>query len=86
MKTFIYIKTEKRATYGTNVILSVYHLKNNKPNYVGDVKYNTQSYRGENHEVANLLVDKKLINRNSIDKGGYINYKAFDGNYKLIQL
>lgn len=86
MKTFIYTKTQKPATYGTKVTLSIYHVKNNTPVYVGEVKYNTQSYRGEDHEVAVLLLEHKLISKNALRSGGYIIRDIFESKYKLVRL
>lgn len=86
MKTFIYTKTEKSASYGTKVTLSIYHVKNNVPKFIGDAHYNTGSYRGEDHEAANVLLKYKMINRNSLNQGGYINRDIFDAQYRLIRL
>lgn len=86
MTTFLYTKSERSAKYGSNVTLSVYHVKNNTPQFIGNASYNTGSYRGEDHEAANVLLAHKLINRNALNSGGYINRQVFDKKYKLIRL
>lgn len=86
MKSFIYTKSERSAKYGSNVTLSVYYVKNNTPQFIGSASYNTGSYRGEDHEAANVLLAHGLINRNTLNSGGYINRSTFDKNYKLTRL
>jgi len=61
MKTFIYTTTEKRAQFGTKVICTVYRMKNNKPDYIGECSFNTQACRGADSEVFNFLKEKKEI-------------------------
>ena len=51
MKTFIYTKKERRATYGMNVTLEVYRMKRNDPHHVCTVKFNSGSTSGECTEV-----------------------------------
>ncbi len=85
MKTFIFTETSRKATYGSNVQLIVFRVKNNIPTEVGVVKYNTQSYRGEINEVARLLVDVKELPKTAL-KGGYVNYDKLDKDFKIIAL
>lgn len=56
MKTYIYT-TEKRHTRELNRYCRIYRVKNNVPQYIGEVEFSTGSYRGEDSEVFNKLIE-----------------------------
>lgn len=88
MKTFFYSKHEKKAQFGTNVTLKVYQVKKGIPVYIGDATYNTQAYRGEDHEAAQVIISHKLLPLKVMDgsKTSYINYDEFNKRARLISL
>ena len=64
MKQFIY--TEKSVkinrTYGgAKIVLSIYRVKNNKPDWIGEKTYNTSSTMGAISEVNAFLINNKFI-------------------------
>ena len=68
--------------------LPIYQIKNNVPVFVGDTKYNTQSYRGHDHEAMQVIIDTGLLPKNCMDrpKHGYINRDKAGKVFKLIEL
>lgn len=85
MKTFIYTLEFKKSSYGSNVINTVYRIKNNKPVLVGEKRYNTGSYKGHDHEALNLIVSEKQLPKTAL-KGGYINFEKLGKEFELIEL
>lgn len=57
MKTFIFKVKSNGAVYTA----SIYRVKNNIPEIIGSLKYNSGSYRGHVHEVFGWLVENKHI-------------------------
>lgn len=88
MKTFIFTKEYKKSTYGSKVTTKVWQIKNNKPVYVGETNYNTQSYRGHDHEAMQVIIGAKLLPLNCMDrpKYGYINRDKQNVVFQLIEL
>lgn len=62
-KTYYYKIFEKkpRNAGGYNVQATVYVVKAGKIIKIGDIKWNTASYKGETSVVYDLLADKKLV-------------------------
>ena len=57
MKTFIFtVKAGKKENIAT-----IYHVKNNKPNYVGEVSYKPGSCPGSDSVVMQELIKMKYI-------------------------
>lgn len=83
MKSFIYKTTFKNASYGQSVTNTVYQIKRGKPVFIGENKYNTGSYRGHDHEAMSVIMNSKLLPKNCVSRGGYINY---DKSNKVFQL
>ena len=63
-----------------------YAVKNNVPEYVGECTYNTQSYRGHDHEAMNVIVNAKLLPKNCLTRGGYLEYSKRNNVFKLTEL
>lgn len=82
MKTFIYKTEHKNAKYGSNVTISIYQLKRNKPVFLGEVFYNTGSYMGTKHEVNKFLVTNKHLPKSYSRRSGYINYDFYGEDKK----
>lgn len=61
MKTFIYKETAHHNRTRNNRTITVYALKNNRPQYIGTFDYSTGSTRGGQHEVFNFLMDNGYI-------------------------
>jgi hypothetical protein len=61
MKTFIYKETKHNNRTRNNRELTIYHIKNNMPVYIGNYEYSTGSTRGAKHEVFNYLMDNGYI-------------------------
>lgn len=79
MKTFIYSTKYKNTTYGQNVTVTIYRLKNNKPEYLGETVFNTGSMMGVEHEVNSYLVKNKHLPKTYVRNKGsfYINYDKY---------
>lgn len=88
MKTFLFTTEFKNASYGQNVINRVYQVKNNTPIYIGDARYNTGSHRGHEHEAMQVIIDKKLLPKNCMDrpKHGYIVREKQNKVFRLVSL
>lgn len=86
MKTFIFKLEFKAAKYGKTVTNTVYRIKNNQPELVGETEYSTGSMRGHNHEAMRLIVSKGELPRTALTDSGYLNYKQADKMFKLIEL
>ena len=63
MKHFICTKKDKRAAFAIDRTINIYRIKNNRPEYVGKVKFNTGSSYGDESEVYGLLVELKAVPR-----------------------
>lgn len=64
MKTFVFTITKRtvnRLYGGCKEVAKIYRIKNNKPVYIGETKWNTASYRGATSEVFNKLIQLKQI-------------------------
>jgi len=57
METYIYTVKKGRTD---SVVTSVYRVKRNEPEYIGEIKYQTGSYKGHSSEVLRFLFCKKL--------------------------
>lgn len=73
MKSFCVTEnySKKQTTGGTLVKSDVYRIKNNLPVYIGEVIWNTASYKGIETETMNFIA-----------KSGNIQKKYKDGYYK----
>lgn len=61
MKTFIYSREAKKASYALNIVLNIYEVINNIPAYVAEAKFNTGSTPGDISEAMHALAIKGLI-------------------------
>lgn len=63
MRQFIYTTESKRnsRTGSSNVTANVYEILDNKPNYLGEVNWNTGSFKGETSAVMNFLQEQKVL-------------------------
>lgn len=88
MKTFLYTLEYKNAAYGTNVINTVYQIKNNTPLLIGSIKYNTGGFRGHDHEAMQVIIDNGFLPKNCMDRAehGYIKYDKQGKIFNLIKL
>ena len=79
MKTFIYSAKYTKAKYGSNVTVSIYKLLRNKPIFLGEVKFNTQSYMGIEGEINKFLVTNKHLPSTYVESKGqyYVNYTKY---------
>ena len=85
MKSFFFITTATNARYGQNITNKVYQIKKNVPVFVGIAKYNTGSYRGDDHEAMQVIIDLGLLPKNCMSrpKSGYINRAKQDVIFQL---
>jgi len=63
MKTFL-ITSEDIGRSG-KVETNIYRIKNNIPEYLGDIKYNRGSFKGHTSETLRFLFDNKHISQNA---------------------
>ncbi len=78
MKTFIYTIEKSytnRSMCGHNVTAHVYHVKNNVPNYISVVTWNTASFKGEQSAVMDTLIAFKKVSKKF--SGYYRDNKTF---------
>ncbi len=63
MRQFIYTTEKKTKSNfgGFNVIAQVYEILNNKPKHLGEVKWNTASFKGETSVVMNFLQEQEVL-------------------------
>lgn len=61
MTTFVYKETTYHNAKYFNRELKIYRIKNNKPEYIGLIKFSTSSTRGAQHEAFNYLMDNGYI-------------------------
>ncbi len=64
MRQFIYTTESKKVqrTGSSKVTAQVYEIENNKPKHIGEVVWNTGSFKGEQSTVMNFLQDQKVLN------------------------
>lgn len=93
MKTYIFTKEYKKNSYGCTVTAKVYRVKNNIPEYVTKVIYNTGSYRGHESEVFCELINIGEIpqsyynlSKNDYSGGGYYCEKVKEKGIQIIEL
>jgi hypothetical protein len=73
MRTFIYSISERKDG-NSRITANVYEIKKNLPKFVGEVKWNTASFRGEDHTVMNFLGKTGILPKKYAE--GYIyNFK-----------
>lgn len=72
-KNYYYkITSKKNRTAGFLVEASVYTVKSGKIVEIGDVKWNTASFKGEKSVVYTFLKEKKLVSTKEYNEnGGY---------------
>jgi len=76
MKTFIFKTESKKSSYGNNVTMTVYRVKNNNPELIGQHFYNTGSMKGHVSECFTFLRNNNLISKPLYKKyGGYYIWK-----------
>jgi len=86
MKTFIYTTQEKKQTYGVKYIVKIFQVKNNKPEWIGTIDYQSGGYRGHDSEVLRFIVKNKYLPNNCLDKSGYLNYDKKGVIFKLYNI
>lgn len=81
-KTFMSIlKSERASKYGgCETVLRVYRIKRNKPEFITDVRYNTASYRGRDHETIGALVELGHLPMSVMEKQHAPTVRDKDGN------
>lgn len=75
-KTYYFkiVSEKKRASGGRIVVADVYEVKSGKINKMGEVKWDTGSFKGETSVVYDFLKDKKIITQKEYDENrGYYN-------------
>jgi len=55
------VSEARQNTGGTKKVFRIYKITGGKLVYIGEVKYNTASYKGHDSEVYSLLKDKKMV-------------------------
>ena len=86
-KTYYYtITSQKSSGYGgTKTTAAVYHAKGSLIKYVGEVKWNTASFKNESSVVYDLLMDKKLVTAKEYkDNGGYFRSRTSKVNIERL--
>lgn len=79
MRTYIYTTSVSPAKYGRYVTLSVYRVKRNRPLFIGVVKFNTGSTKGEESEAYRVLMERGEVSRSSYSaSGGYYRQSSED--------
>ena len=61
MPNYIYKKESgptKRSSGGRTLTFSIYRIKNNKPKYLGEVRRESASYKGDSTTVAEFIAKK----------------------------
>ena len=81
-KKFVYKKVSSRSTGwgGSNVKAEIFKISKNTLSHVGDVKWNTASYRGDESSVYNELKALGLISKKTQKakkKAGRENYYSW---------
>jgi len=69
---------------GHYVTLSIHKLVNNHPVSIGNTKYNSTSFRGEDNEVMNFLIDAGEIGIENRDTN-YISWNV-DNPFEIIKI
>ena len=86
MKTFIFSVKTRSTKFGNNVILNIYRMKNNKPIFLGNVQFNTKSYKGNKCEVISFLVYNQHLPKKCMDEGSYMNFEEFNKSFKIYEV
>lgn len=88
MKTFIFSTRKKKTRFGHDITNLVYRVKRNKPEYLGETKYNTGSMTGHDSQaMAWLIKNKHLPKKCSKEgRGNHINYRELNKSFKLIEI
>ena len=86
MKTFIFSATYKNALFNRIITLKIYRVKNNKPSYLGEIKFNSGLNKGNSCEAVFWLVDNKHLPKKCIDKCGYINFDEANKTFNVYEI
>ncbi len=73
-KAFIYsVKTSRpRSMGGRSETANIYRIKKNKPVLIGEAKWNTAGYKGQDSEIYTKLNKSKLVSDKEFkSNGGY---------------
>lgn len=88
MKTYIYT-TEKRHTKRLNRCCRIYRVKNNVPQYIGEVEFSSGATRGAASEVFNKLIELGHLPKSyaNIENGYYFDIPEFrTKGFQIIEL
>ncbi|AHK11626.1 hypothetical protein S140_219 [Shewanella sp. phage 1/40] len=81
MKTYIFTVENNSNQRGYNRTVNVYHIKNNKPTFVGyDDKINTASYKGD------YAIACKIISENDKHRMNKTGYRLESKNIEVISI
>ena len=83
MKTFIYTKSSKPASYCRICTIQVYRVKNNRPIYIGEGIFNSGSTKGEESEAYRVIVDAKQLSRRAYKNAGGYYRDSSDKNFQI---
>lgn len=85
-KTFIYKKEvggRSRTSGSSKLTFTVYEIKNNKPDYIGETTASSGSYKGDYSTVMNFLAKEKRIPDNFTD---YYRESEAEGIFTIMEL
>jgi hypothetical protein len=84
-RVFIFKKetTSQRRSGGQNISFEIYEIKNNIPDYIGEEKANSASYKGDSSTVMNYLAEKGII---SSEYNGYYRASEMEDKFKIIEI
>ncbi len=88
MKTIAFTIECKPSKYGFNITNRVYKITKNIPVLIGEVTYNTGSFRGHDHEAVAFAVSQKALPKKSVTNSGtqYINFEEKGKSFQVFQL
>jgi hypothetical protein len=66
MKSFLYTLSPRSSSGYVNAY--IYRVKHNKPELLGETRWNTASYSGERGEIIRFLMRKKHIPEGNVYK------------------
>jgi len=85
MKTFIFSTHIKDVNFGHDINLSIYRVKNNIPTYLGFIKFNTQTSKGNKIEALNWLIDNSYLPKKCM-VNDYINFDIVNKLFNIYEV
>jgi hypothetical protein len=80
----IYLTVSEQGRVRGRISGTVLRIDNNGSTIIGTLEIPIYSNQGLESETVKLLVDKKELPKEALDKSDYINYDYKEGKYRLI--